>query len=86
MAWQIRCMALPKKLWGAMDTRKNIVGKIGLPQLNVIIFVNVFVLWPEIHLKEFKFAESFMDFKVSVSQRDVVKINGRIDQRIDRFF
>lgn len=69
-----------------MGIGKNIVGKIGFPQLNVLVFVYVFVLEPTIHLKKVKFIESFMDFMVSVSQRDVVKINERIDQRIDRFF
>jgi len=72
-------MTLPNKFWGVVGIGKNIVGQIGFPLLNVIRFVYVFFLEREIHLKKVKFAESFMDFMVSTSKRNVVKINGRID-------
>ena len=78
-------MKFPDKFRGYVGTGKDIVGKIGLPQLNIIKFIYKLVLKPAIHLKKIRFKKSFMNLIVSVYQRDVVKINGRVDQRTHRF-
>lgn len=79
LARKIASMTFPNEFSGAMGTGKDIVGKIGFPQLVILRFIYKLILKPVIHLKHVKFTEGFMILLVSVSQRNMVKVYGRVD-------
>jgi len=70
----------------SVDLREDVMRRMGIPKSNFVSLIDELVLHPAIDLKQVKFRQELMDFKVSVNQGNMMEINLRMNESIFGFY